>query len=67
MIIMVRHQNGSAWVQKTSGNDRVVGRVIRGGSWKNHSLFLRSAFRMGIEPVKRYEYKFGIRVVRTLP
>ncbi|MDQ3267360.1 MAG: hypothetical protein M3P47_01260, partial [Pseudomonadota bacterium] len=26
--------NGSAWVQKTSGNDRSVGRVIRGGSWK---------------------------------
>ena len=59
--------DGSAWVQKTSGNERVVGRVIRGGSWKNHSLFMRSAFRMGIEPVKRYDYKFGIRVVRTLP
>lgn len=59
--------DGSAWVQKTAGNERVVGRVIRGGSFKNHSLFMRSAFRMGIEPIKRYDYRFGIRVVRSLP
>lgn len=59
--------DGSAWVQKTSGDDRIVGRVIRGGSWKNHSVFMRAAFRLGIEPIKRYDYKFGFRVVRSLP
>jgi formylglycine-generating enzyme required for sulfatase activity len=59
--------NGSAWVQKTSGNERTVGRVIRGGSWKYSSEFMRSAYRMGNDDIKRYEYKVGIRLARTLP
>lgn len=59
--------NGSAWVQKIAGNDRVVGRVIRGGSWKYTSKFMRSAYRMGNEEIKRYEYKVGFRIARTLP
>ncbi len=59
--------NGSAWVQKTSGNDRSVGRIIRGGSWKYSSEFMRAAYRMGNEEIKRYEYKVGIRLARTLP
>jgi formylglycine-generating enzyme required for sulfatase activity len=59
--------NGSAWVQKISGNDRTVGRIIRGGSWKYTSKFMRSAYRVGNEEIKRYEYKVGFRLARTLP
>ena len=59
--------DGSAWIQKISGNDRPVGRVIRGGSWKYSSHFMRAAYRMGNEEVKRYEHKVGFRLVRALP
>jgi formylglycine-generating enzyme required for sulfatase activity len=54
-------------VQKISGNDRTVGRIIRGGSWKYTSKFMRSAYRVGNEEIKRYEYKVGFRLARTLP
>ena len=59
--------DGSAWIQKISGNDRPVGRVIRGGSWKYSSHFMRAAYRMGNEEIKRYEHKVGFRLVRALP
>ena len=59
--------DGSAWVQKTSGQDRSVGRVIRGGSWKVHSLFMTASYRLGSAEIRRDEHKFGIRLARTLP
>ncbi|MEO6421579.1 MAG: formylglycine-generating enzyme family protein [Candidatus Nitrotoga sp.] len=60
-------KDGSAWAQITSGHDRSVGRVIRGGSWKDHSLFMRAAYRLGIDEIKRFERRVGIRAARTLP
>jgi len=59
--------DGSAWVQITSGQDRSVGRVIRGGSWKVHSMFMTTSYRLGSAEVRRDEHKFGIRLARTLP
>mgnify|MGYP003385321978 CR=1 FL=1 len=59
--------DGSAWVQVTSGQERSVGRVIRGASWKNNSLFMTATYRLGSAEVRRDEHKAGIRLARTLP
>jgi formylglycine-generating enzyme required for sulfatase activity len=40
-------------------------RVLRGGSWGNHPVNLRSAIRYRIRPVDR-DYTVGFRVARTL-
>jgi len=58
--------DGGAW---TSGGD-CTRHVLRGGSWTNIPLFIRSAARTGA-PAVRGEYDYsslaGFRVVRTLP
>lgn len=50
--------DGSSWAEK--GCD---GRVLRGGSWKNYPLFIRSANRDWYE-ANRSSNQFGFRVVR---
>ncbi len=59
--------DGSAWVQITSGQERSVGRVIRGGAWKVNSLFMTATYRLGSAEVRRDEHKVGIRLARSLP
>jgi formylglycine-generating enzyme required for sulfatase activity len=53
-------QDGSAWLQ---GN--CSGRVVRGGSWDDRPWLLRSAYRNGVGPGRRY-INLGFRVSRTL-
>jgi formylglycine-generating enzyme required for sulfatase activity len=45
----------------SSGSDR----VLRGGSWPNHSNFCRSSFRLGIIPSYGDDGSFGFRVARN--
>ena len=51
--------DGSAWLQ-----DNCVGRVMRGGSWEDSDVELRSAARTG-EYKYNSSYADGIRVART--
>jgi formylglycine-generating enzyme required for sulfatase activity len=53
--------DGSAWI---SGGDQ-AGRVLRGGAWGDHPLFLRSAIRNYFAPDSRY-YFTGLRIARSL-
>ena len=53
--------DGSAWV---TGGDCDL-RVLRGGSWVNRPMYLRSAFHGGEEAGIRSD-EFGLRVARTL-
>ena len=50
-------ENGSAWLDNNS-----IGKVIRGGCWRNNPFNCRSATRDIDEPVK-YNGTFGFRVV----
>ena len=57
--------DGSAWSEKTCAKH-----VVRGGSWNNLPVFVRSAARSGSEPNGgEYDYSSvaGFRVARTLP
>jgi len=57
--------DGSAWSEKTCTKH-----VVRGGSWNNLPVFVRSAARSGSEPNGgEYDYSSvaGFRVARTLP
>jgi formylglycine-generating enzyme required for sulfatase activity len=71
------HGNVAEWVQDCGGpyhwapNDggavdapSCSSRVLRGGSWVNRSLVLRSALRSGGAPVER-EWSTGFRIART--
>jgi formylglycine-generating enzyme required for sulfatase activity len=51
---------GSAWI-----SDDCINRVVRGGSWIDRPLDLRSAYRGGYSPVTRDD-SIGFRVGRTL-
>ena len=53
--------DGTAWTR--DGNCEI--RVARGGSWLNPASFLRSAFRTGMEPGKRFTH-YGFRVARPV-
>lgn len=53
--------DGGAW---TEGGDCTT-RVARGGSWYNPAGYLRSAFRNGMEPNKRFTH-FGFRIARPI-
>jgi formylglycine-generating enzyme required for sulfatase activity len=53
--------DGSAWTTGCSGDTR---RVIRGGSWFDSPVDLRSAFRGGYTPVNRLS-GLGFRIART--
>ena len=53
--------DGSAWT--TDGNDSYA--VVRGGSWSNDPLWVRSAFRYGTGPWYRHDY-VGFRLVQDL-
>ena len=52
--------DGSPWTSGDCGT-----RVVRGGSWDDYILFLRSAVRSGAAADVRVGY-FGFRVARTL-
>jgi formylglycine-generating enzyme required for sulfatase activity len=57
--------DGSAWVEKNCTR-----RVIRGGSWDNLPVFVRSASRSGsVTDGGEYDYSSltGFRVARDLP
>jgi formylglycine-generating enzyme required for sulfatase activity len=56
--------DGSAWMDGTC-----VKHVIRGGSWSNLPVFVRSAARSGSGAEGEYDYSSlaGFRVARTLP
>ena len=52
--------DGSAWTNESCG-----GRVLRGGSWRSHPQFLRSAYRSSMTSDSRSNVA-GCRVARTL-
>jgi formylglycine-generating enzyme required for sulfatase activity len=52
--------NGSAYTSGSCSN-----RVRRGGSWNGVPQYLRSAYRLGLDPSNRGIY-LGFRVARTL-
>jgi formylglycine-generating enzyme required for sulfatase activity len=52
--------DGTAWTQGNCSR-----RVLRGGSWLDSSVYLRSAFRVRDVPGNRYN-SLGFRVARTL-
>jgi formylglycine-generating enzyme required for sulfatase activity len=56
--------DGSAWTDRAC-----VKHVIRGGSWSNLPIFVRSAARSGSGAEGEYDYSSlaGFRVARTLP
>jgi formylglycine-generating enzyme required for sulfatase activity len=60
-------QDGSAWAEGAdcSGSERVVKRIVRGGSWKGSPELLRSAARYG-DPANLQTIDVGFRVGRTL-
>ncbi|MGA7936832.1 MAG: SUMF1/EgtB/PvdO family nonheme iron enzyme [Kovacikia sp.] len=51
--------DGSAWV--TGGESS--SRVLRGGSWVSDPWHCRSAYRLGLDPGRRYDDFVGFRVV----
>lgn len=53
--------DGSAWIDSGTCSNRVV----RGGSWNNSPIYLRSADRDRTPPVNQ-SYHLGFRVARTL-
>jgi formylglycine-generating enzyme required for sulfatase activity len=55
--------DGSAWLAANGGD--CTNRILRGGSWLNTPVFLRSAFR-GWNSTDSRVYYFGFRVGRTL-
>ncbi len=59
-------KDGSAWMDKDC-----VKHVLRGGSWNNLPVFVRSAARSGAGPNGKQEYDYsslsGFRIARTLP
>lgn len=55
--------DGSAWLGDKNGHCDV--RIVRGGSWQDSPVLLRSAIRPYIAPGGRGN-KVGIRVARTL-
>ena len=55
--------DGSAWI---TGGD-CSGRVLRGGSWDNEPLILRSATRGWHRADDRNSYEVGFRIARSLP
>jgi formylglycine-generating enzyme required for sulfatase activity len=57
--------DGTAWAEKNCAR-----RVIRGGSWNNLPVFVRSASRSGsVTDGGEYDYSSlsGFRIVRDLP
>jgi formylglycine-generating enzyme required for sulfatase activity len=52
--------DGSAWI-----SGECAKRISRGGAWLDQPRFLRSAFRLGDAPTRRYDFQ-GFRVVRVL-
>jgi formylglycine-generating enzyme required for sulfatase activity/uncharacterized caspase-like protein len=59
------HGNVSEWVEDCYQNASCSSRVVRGGSWNNHPVVLRSASRIGVDPGLRH-FGRGFRVARTL-
>jgi formylglycine-generating enzyme required for sulfatase activity len=49
-----------------TGPDEGQFRVLRGGSWGNHTMGLRAAYRDRYEPDDRFDY-VGFRCVREVP
>jgi formylglycine-generating enzyme required for sulfatase activity len=42
-------------------------RVLRGGTWRNNHTSARVAYRNRNDPPYRYDYDFGLRLLRTSP
>ena len=51
-------KDGKAWVDEPRGS----GRVVRGGSWFEHAVRCRAAFRLGHDPSSRFD-DLGFRLV----
>jgi len=56
--------DGSAWMQEDGGICDFL-RVVRGGSWRSHPQYLRSAFRFGLWTGLAINF-VGFRLARTL-
>ena len=56
--------DGSAWLEANGGNCQ--GRVLRGGSWLNSSVYLRASFRTRFNAGSRVDY-VGFRLLQDLP
>ena len=59
------HGNVSEWVEDCYQGASCSSRAVRGGSWNNHPVVLRSAGRIGVDAGLRY-FGRGFRVARTL-
>ena len=53
---------GKSATENPQGPAHGAGRVLRGGSWFDDSVFCRSAFRFWVDPVSRFNH-IGFRVV----